>query len=181
MISGGVGAALPAARRCASPSSTSIVLVLVLNPRTPNSAFISVIRFASRSEIRHRPGRYHGDHELPRQVPSTRTLWQLEESRANSEYWYQTVLQRDLGIKLALVMQGTDGAQPQRATRGGAAIGGQEMHTAWGSHGRVSFRTALAHDLNGDEEQEEQSAGQGPLAAWAQAVHCNECSGGSWC
>ena len=41
------------------------------NPRTPTSVFISVIRYASRSELRGRTGRYHGDHELPRHIPRT--------------------------------------------------------------------------------------------------------------
>ena len=80
-VSTPVGAALPAARRCA------VLLMLddldihrgvccpfsgqkrKKNPRTPTSVFISVIRCASRIEHRGRTGRYHGDHELPRPIP----------------------------------------------------------------------------------------------------------------
>jgi hypothetical protein len=39
------------------------------NPRTPTLVFISVIRYASRTNFVRRTGRYHGDHELPRQSP----------------------------------------------------------------------------------------------------------------
>ena len=81
-VSTPVGAALPAARRCA------VLLMLddldihrgvccpfsgqkrKKNPRTPTSVFISVIRCASRIEHRGRTGRYHSDHELPRPIPN---------------------------------------------------------------------------------------------------------------
>ena len=43
------------------------------NSRTPTSVFISVIRYASRSELRGRTGRYHGDHELLRYIPKSNT------------------------------------------------------------------------------------------------------------
>ena len=44
------------------------------NPRTPTSVFISVIRCASRIEHRGRTGRYHGDHELPRSIPTLKAF-----------------------------------------------------------------------------------------------------------
>jgi hypothetical protein len=40
------------------------------NPRTPTSVFISVIRYASRSELRGSTWPIYGDHELPRWNPS---------------------------------------------------------------------------------------------------------------
>ena len=82
-VSTPVGAALPAARRCA------VLLMLddldihrgvccpfsgqkrKKNPRTPTSVFISVIRCASRIEHRGRTGRYQGDHKLPRWIPTS--------------------------------------------------------------------------------------------------------------
>ena len=77
--SGGVVAALPAARRYAVlPILDLLVWCLfkwgkkkkkLKNPRTPTSVFISVIRYASRTNFVRRTGRYHGDHELPSPVP----------------------------------------------------------------------------------------------------------------